>query len=459
MSVKIDQSKLGLIFERDQGRFVEEWKELLSFPSISIETEYQADCQACAEWLGRHLQQIGFKSELLETSSKPVVFAEYTGRPGKKTVLFYGHYDVQPVDPLDLWQSEPFSPELRDGRIYARGAQDNKGQLFAILKALEVLIREGALECSVKLLLEGEEECGSAAIRESLPQWRSKIGADVLMVCDTGFAAPGIPAIVVGLRGLVGCTVWLGGLTRDLHSGMHGGLAPNPARELAVLLASLHQPDGSVAVKGFYDGVLPVSAKERELLARTPFDASAYKREIGVDPLGGEVDLSPNERVSLRPTLDVNGIHSGYGGAGQKTIIPSEAFAKLTARLVAGQDPHRVLDLILAHLRENAPSALQLKFSDIEIAGPAVRRDVDGEVVQRAVRVLSELCGCEPVFGWCGASIPIVADLAEIIGEDVLLVGFGLDENNIHAPNENFSIEQFKCTFLYGAMMLQELGK
>ena len=454
---KIDLANLAAAFDGGLDRFMVEWRELLAIKSISADPKYDSDCVACAAWLTHHLAKLGLSTELLETRTKPVVFAQYAPGYTKRSVLFYGHYDVQPVDPLELWHTPPFSPEFREGRIYARGAQDNKGQLFSFLKALEVLIQAGAPICNVKVLLEGEEECGSGGMRAALPEWLSKIAADLLMVCDTDMAAPGVPAVVMGLRGLVGCTVRLGGLKRDLHSGLHGGIAPNPALEIAKLAAGLHREDGSVAVPGFYDGLLSPTAKELVWLEALPFDPLRYKEEVGVNALGGEKGYAHKERLGFRPTLEVNGIHAGYDGPGLKTIIPANATLKLTARLAAGQEPQKTLDLILSHIRKHAPAYLQLEFSDLEVAGPAVRCDPDGPGVRIARKVLQEIFGVEPVFEWSGASIPVVAELAGLMREGALLVGFGQEDNNIHAPNENFSLDQFRNAFLYNALILQAL--
>jgi acetylornithine deacetylase/succinyl-diaminopimelate desuccinylase-like protein len=432
---------------------------LPAFESISTLPEHGAECARCAAWLAARLRAIGMEAELLETKTKPVVYGCRKGDAGRPTVLFYGHYDVQPVDPLSFWQSHPFKAEQREGRIYARGAQDNKGQIVFFLSALQALIDQGALRCTVKVLIEGEEEAGSAGLRGALPGWNDKIKADVLMVCDSDCAAPGVPAIAMGLRGVIGLTVRLGGLKKDLHSGQHGGVVQNPALEMARLLATLHRPDGAVAVTGFYDGIAPVSDEERRLVACIPFDVEAYRAAVGVAPIGGEKGYLPRERSGFRPTIEVNGVHSGYGGPGTKTIIPAHAVAKLTARLVAGQEPQRCLDLMIEHLRSHAPAGLELEISEAEVAGPAMRCDPKSALVQRAAGVLKLIFEREPVFVWEGGSVPIVADLARIVKGNTLLVGFGLEADNVHAPNESFSLEQLKWGFLYAAMMLQELGR
>ncbi|NDC39257.1 MAG: M20/M25/M40 family metallo-hydrolase, partial [Proteobacteria bacterium] len=388
-------------------------------------------------------------------------FAEYKA-PAKaseaaKTVVFYGHYDVQPVDPLALWHTNPFEPEVRGGRLYARGAQDNKGQLFYVLKALECLIQNAALHCNVKLLIEGEEEHGSAGIAAALPGWGEIARGDVLMVCDTGTMDPAVPTITMGLRGIAACTVEVKGPGKDLHSGVHGGIVRNPALELARLLATLHNADGSIAVEGFYDGVPSIDPADAALQNTPPLTDAEYEKLVGVPPLGGEVRYTPLERNGFRPTIDINGIHSGYGGPGSKTIIPSSAMAKITCRLVYGQDPERTMERLKAHLKRNLPRGCELVISEEHVGGGALRLTSKSKLMELTRTTLAEVCGRDPIFRWFGASIPIIAALAEVSGAEPLLVGFGLEEDNIHAPNENFALEQFKKGFLYAGLMLSRL--
>ena len=452
-----DRTTIEATFERHRARFLSEWEALLRFPSISTEPAHDADCRACAEWLVDHIGTIGFSAELLETPSKPVVYAKRPGRRDGPRVLFYGHYDVQPVDPLELWTSPPFEPLLRGDRLYARGAEDNKGQLFYALKAMETLAQMSALDLPIAILLEGEEESGSEGIAACLPNWRERVQADLLMVTDTNTILPGVPTIVMGLRGIVHATVSLSGPDHDLHSGIHGGLAPNPAQEMARLVASLHDNSGRIAVPGFYGGVRTPSPEERRLARTPPFDAEAYRSRTGVPPNGGERDIGPAERVGFRPSIDINGIHSGYGGAGTKTIIPSCATAKLTARLVPDQDPDACLAAIVGHLQRHAPEGLILEVTESGIGGPGFRLDPTSPTVARATAVLDRLTGHETALHWEGASIPIVSELARTAGAEPLLVGFGTEEDRAHAPNESFSIEQFRLGYLYVAMLLSSL--
>ena len=445
------------LFDENRDRYVAEWCEWLRFPSVSALPEYDRDCENCAAWLVEHLRGIGLRAELLPTPYKPVVYAEHTGAPGRPTVLYYGHYDVQPVDPLDQWISPPFEPALRDGRVYARGAQDNKGQVFAVVKALETLLRHEALRCNFKVLIEGEEESGSRGITQSLESWRKRIGADFLMVSDTGMAENGAPAVIMGLRGIVSFSLMLRGPAHDLHSGLHGGVAPNPAAGMARLIASLHRPDGAIAVENYYRDVIPPSEQEKALAAEVPFDDDAYRAATGVEPAAGEPGYTPAERVGFRPSIDVNGFHSGFGGRGGKTIIPAEAQAKISARLCAGQDPEWCCDSILRHLRERVPAGLRLDVEDVSIGGPGFRLDPGSPAVGRARAVLDGLTAKKSVLLWEGASVPVVAALAKVSGAEPLLVGFGREGDRIHAPNESYSLEQFRLGFLYAARFLAAL--
>ena len=441
-------------FNRNLDPYVEEWKEFLRFQSISVDPKHNADCRACAEWLTAHLKKIGFNSQLLETSSKPAVFAERKGDPEKPSILLYGHYDVQPVDPLEEWNHPPFEPILKNGRIQARGASDDKGQLFYVLKALETLIADNAPMPTVKMILDGEEECGSKGLSHALNEWQEMLQADILMVADTGTVASRAPTIVMGLRGIAGLTAVLSGPAHDLHSGTHGGIAPNPAAGIAALAATLHNSDGSVAVEGFYDSIESPSELERQLATIEPFDSTAYESRTGVPPCAGEKKFTPQERAGFRPTIEINGIHSGYGGVGGKTIIPATALLKLSARLVPGQDPDKCLSAIIAHLEKHTPEGLRLKIIEKESAGPGIRLNVQSPIAAKAKKILDEIMNMETVFLWEGASIPIVANLSEISGAEPLLVGFGHDEDKIHAPNESFSIEQFRHGYLYVASIL-----
>lgn len=454
----VDATMLTEAFEGNRERYLQEWQELLCFPSVSADPARADDCRACAEWLVRHLAYMDFATCLLETESHPVVFGELIKDRSLPTVLLYGHYDVQPVDPLDLWDHAPFSPVLREGRIYARGAQDNKGQHFYALKAIEALRAADALPVNVKVLLEGDEETGSVGIEGALETWADRLAADILLVTDVGQVRAGVPTIVMGLRGIIHVTAELHGAVRDLHSGVHGGVAPNPAAALARLVSTLHADDGRIAVEHFTDGVATPDEEAVDLALHGGFDARAYEKETGVAPVGGRRDAPVPVRAGFEPTVEVNGLLSGYGGPGAKTIIPSFARVKLSARLVPGQDPARSLQALVTHLQHHAPAGLALRITEKGVGGTALELDHRSPLVNRAREVLRELDSGEPVLHWEGASIPIVTALAAVAGAEPLLIGFGHEEDCIHAPNESFSIEQFRQGFTFVALMLQELG-
>ncbi|MCB0311143.1 MAG: M20/M25/M40 family metallo-hydrolase [Bdellovibrionales bacterium] len=455
----MNKSEVHNYFVQNRERFLAEWREFLKFKSISTDPLYHQECLDCATWLVTHLQSLGLKTELLETSSKPVVYAEWQGEKTKPQVIFYGHYDVQPVDPVEAWSSDPFGGELRGDRVYARGAQDNKGQVFYYIKALQFLMEKGALGCSVKLFIEGEEESLSTGIAAALPTWGEKVKGDILMVCDTGMYRAGLPAITMGLRGMVACTATLKGPRTDLHSGVHGGVVLNPATEMARLLSSLHHADGSIAVEGYYADVRPASEREIKLAEQNGLDIKRYEESVGVPAVGGEHSYGPYERRGFRPTLEINGIHSGYGGPGTKTIIPSVATAKLSSRLAKGQNPKKALKLLSDHLMEHTPPGLTLEITDCDTGCEAVRVSPDSPIVKKAAEVLEQLGEDGISYIWEGASIPIISEFVKHSGAEPLLVGFGLEEDSIHAPNESFSLEQFEQGFLYVALFLEQVTK
>jgi len=441
------------LFEVNRERFIEEWKTFLRFPSIGADPAHHPDCAVCAEWLTAHLAAMGLQAELLATPGQPAVFAEHCGADGAPTVLLYGHYDVQPVEPVDAWTSPPFEPELRNGRLYARGAEDNKGQTFAVLKAVESLLARDALKINLKIIIEGEEESSSRGLAAKLDEWRDRLAADILMVADTGTLNDGTPTIIMGLRGLIHLAVTLRGPSHDLHSGLHGGVALNPISELARLLATLFDEEGRIAVEGFYDGIREPSAVERALIEATPFDPAAYEKSVGMPPIAGEQAFTPLERLGFRPALDINGIHGGDPNS-MKTVIPSTATARMTARLAADQDPDRCLTALCDHLCRHTPDAMSLTISEAGSAGRAFRIDPNGPPVKLAQGVLRELFHCEPICHWEGASIPIIPALAAASGAAPLLVGFGHEDDCIHAPDESFSIDQFRNVYLYAANLL-----
>lgn len=451
------QDRVRAYFNQHRDRFIEEWREFLSFKSISANPDFHADCVACAEWLQAHLEKLGFCAHVWSTESKPLVFAERRGNPNKPVVLFYGHYDVQPPEPLELWKSDPFDGTIRDGRMYARGAEDNKGQVFFFCKALEALVREGADLPTIKILIEGEEEAGSEALQAGLESWKSALAADVLMVCDTDMLEPGRPAITMGLRGIAHCEVRVFGPDIDVHSGMYGGMIENPLQALARIVSSLYNADGSVAVEGFYEGTHEPTPEEVRLVQSAPIDLERMTSHIGVPLTGGEQRFTPLERRGLRPTLEINGIGGGYQGPGGKTVIPSCGMAKVSMRLVAGQCPHKTLDAVVKHLLKQATEGVRVEVVDRSVGGAALRLPVDADVLKIAERAIEKGFGVKPVYIWNGASIPVIPALAAASGAAPLLVGFGLDVDAIHSPNESFSLDQFEDGYRYVSHFLVEL--
>ena len=436
-------------FGSHKERFIKEWKEFLSFRSISTDPHYREECVACAGWVAAELQKIGFKSEVWQSATLPLVYGVMPGNPNKPSILFYGHYDVQPVDPLELWTTPPFKPEIRDGRMYARGAQDNKGQVMYFLKALEALGALGADLPTIKVLIEGEEEDGSTAMNVGLDGWREHLQADILMVCDTGVIYPSVPTITMGLRGIAHCEVQVHGPKVDLHSGVYGGVVLNPLQALSQIVASLHAPDGSVAVPGFYEGVREPSPEDKRLANEAPINIEEMSRALGVALTGGERGLPPLERRGFRPTLEINGIGGGYQGAGGKTVIPSHGMAKLSMRLVSGQEPERILRSVVQYLESSAPEGTRVEVHHQVVGGPAVLLSVNASAIQKAREALAKAFGRDPVYVWEGASIPIVTKLAAVSGAQPLMVGFGEEGDMIHAPNESFSLRQFEEGFRY----------
>ena len=447
----------------------DEYFELLRFPTVGAEPERLRDCAACAVWLKGWLSKIGFTATLVsEKCQPPVVFAERPGAEGAATVMLYGHYDVQPPDPLDLWETPPFEPtEKPDGRVYCRGAQDDKGQFFSFLCGLRDLVESGAPLPTIKIVLDGQEESGSGALFALLDRRSSDTAsldlrkffrADVLLVSDTSAAADLRPAIVAGLRGVTHFTFRLFAASRDLHSGAYGGVAPNPAQGMCELLASLHAPDGSIAVPGFLDGIEPPTPEELAAgEASAPAEAD-YERDIGCPPVGGEAGLSIVTRNSFRPTIEVNGVHSGYGGQGSKTVIPCEALAKLSMRFVPGQDPRRAMAALEEHLKRNLPRGMRMAIEDVTGEAAGFRLPLASPLFRLATGVLEEIDPRGAVFLWDGASIPVVSKLREVTGAAPLLVGWGQAKDKIHSPNESYSRDQFARSRAWAAKILPALA-
>jgi acetylornithine deacetylase/succinyl-diaminopimelate desuccinylase-like protein len=430
--------------EQHRARFLDQLFELLRIPSISSSPEHRGDVRRCADWLADHLSAIGLEhAEVLPTEGHPVVYADWLHAPGRPTVLIYNHYDVQPVDPLEEWQTPPFEPTIRDGRLYARGSADDKGQLLIHVKALEALLAtEGRLPVNVKLLYEGEEEIGSEHLELFLAAERKRLTADVVLVSDTSMFDRGLPSICYGLRGLTYFQVDLQGPASDLHSGSYGGAVANPAEMLARLIAQLKDDQGRITVPGFYDDVRPLGEQERAEIARLPFDEARYQRELGVEALWGEAGFSVLERIWARPTLEVCGLWGGFQGAGSKTIIPARASAKLSCRLVPDQDPERVSRLIEQHLQAICPASVRLTFTPMAGGQPSIT-PLDHPAVGAASRALRAGFGSAPVFIRAGGSIPVVASFQSLLGLPTVLMGFGLPDEHSHAPNEWFDLDNF----------------
>jgi acetylornithine deacetylase/succinyl-diaminopimelate desuccinylase-like protein len=445
-------------FAENRARFYQELTEFLSFKSISADANYHKDCLNCANWLENHFKLLGASdSKIIDTSGLPIVSANFNASSNSqnaKTLLFYGHYDVQPVDPLDLWSTEPFLPKIKDNKILARGAQDNKGQLFYFVKALESAIKLGILNFNVKVLIEGEEECGSGGLTKKIPEIAELIKSDLLLVCDTGTLDKNLGAITMGLRGIGHLEFKLTGPNKDLHSGVHGGLVQNPATEISRLISKLHDDSGKIAIDGFYNGIEELSKSDFEAAKNFPISDEIYRGMVGVLPLGGEIGFPPAVRRGLRPTVEINGLTSGYQGEGSKTIIPSFASAKVSCRFVKGQDPEKCMKLLEEFLIKNTPSGLNLEILYNEASGEGFSVSVDSAPVKLAASILKDITGTNPLYIWEGASIPIIPSLINYSGAIPLLVGFGLEEDNIHAPNESFSLDQWEKGYSFCIKLL-----
>lgn len=433
-----------------------EYFELLKFPTVGAEKEHLRSCAQCATWLKTWLKSIGAEAELVtEDFAPPVVVGELKGDEGATTVLVYGHYDVQPADPLDKWDTDPFTPTVKGDRIYCRGAQDDKGQFFAFLCGVRELKRRPNL----KFVLEGQEESGSVALFKLLENkdFVRRISADVLAVCDTGAGVNLRPAIIAGLRGVNHFTVKLTAANRDLHSGEYGGIAPNAAQGMAELMASLHNADGSIAVAGFRDGIIPPTHEELEAAEAGFASEAELEKDIGVEPCGGQLGKTVVQRNGFEPTIEINGIHSGYGGPGSKTVIPCEAIAKISTRLVPGQIPERTFDAIKCHLKDRCPRGMTLSFPEDSGLSSAMRLPLSSPLFRIAEDVLKSMDERGPAYIWDGASIPIVSALKERSGAAPLLVGWGQPEDCIHSPNESYSVRQFSLAKTWAMKILEGL--
>lgn len=426
--------------DSNKDRFLDELFELLRIPSISADPKYSSEVFRTAEELSKKLSEAGAdKVEVIPTNGYPVVYGEKIIDPKKPTVLVYGHYDVQPPDPIDLWKTPPFEPEIRDGKIYARGACDDKGQVYMHVKAFELMMKTNTLPCNIKFMIEGEEEVGSANLAPFLVQYKDKLSADVILISDTGIIANDIPSITVGLRGLAYMEVEVTGPNRDLHSGLYGGAVANPINVLCQMIASLTDENNHVTIPGFYDDVYELTKQEREDMNRAPFSLDDYKAHLDINDVHGEKGYTTIERTSVRPTLDVNGIWGGYTGEGSKTVIASKAYAKISMRLVPNQDYHKIMTLFQKHFESIAPSSVKVRVMPHHGGNPVVT-PTDSPAYIAASKAMEETFGKKPIPTRSGGSVPIVALFKEVLGLDSLLMGFGLDSDAIHSPNEHYGI-------------------
>jgi len=426
--------------------FIEELETLLSVPSVSTDPAYADDVRRAAAWLVEHLDEVGIQhAQIVETDGHPVVYATHETDDDKPTVLVYGHYDVQPPDPLEEWDSDPFEPTRRNGTIYARGACDDKGQMFMHLKALESFLETGTEPpVNFKFVIEGEEEVGSEHLAPFLKAHKSELSADVVLISDTSMFSRDVPTITYGLRGLAYAEVTLTGPNRDLHSGVYGGAVENPANALAALIADLHDEDHRVAIPDFYENVRDLTPEERETYAGLPFDEEKWVKDIGLNATRTEAGYSVLECLSARPTLDVNGMWGGYTDEGAKTVLPAKAHAKISMRLVPEQTPDEIYDKLEAHLEDQVPKTMTLTFRRLH-GGRPVLVDRDSDAMQAAKRAMGDVLGTEPRLVRHGGSIPIVADFKDLLGLDSVLLGFGLNSDAIHSPNEHFGLDRFEA--------------
>jgi acetylornithine deacetylase/succinyl-diaminopimelate desuccinylase-like protein len=426
-----------------QDRFLSELFELLRIPSVSADSTHKGDVRSAANYVLQKLKEAGADHvELCETKGHPIVYGEKTINPNAPTVLVYGHYDVQPPDPLNLWNTPPFEPTVRDGKIYARGACDDKGQMYMHIKAFEIMMKHSLLKCNVKFMIEGEEEVGSDNLGTFVKENKAKLKADVILISDTSLISLDQPSITAGLRGLSYMEVEVTGPNRDLHSGVYGGAVANPVNVLSKMIASLHDENGRVTIPGFYDKVQDLSAADRNALNKAPFDLNGYKKELGIDEVTGEKGYTTLERTGTRPTLDVNGIWGGYTGEGAKTVLPAKAHAKISMRLVPNQSQQEITDLFTKHFLSIAPKTVRVKVIAHHGGEPAVT-PTDSKAFKAASDAFLEVWGKSPIPTRDGGSIPIVALFKKELGLDTVLMGFGLDTDALHSPNEHYGIKNF----------------
>jgi acetylornithine deacetylase/succinyl-diaminopimelate desuccinylase-like protein len=444
----------------NRERYLRELSDLLAIPSISALPEHQGDVRRCAEWCADEMRRIGLQNvRLIETPGNPVVYGDWLGAAGAPTILFYGHYDVQPVDPIELWESPPFQATIRDGEIFARGSADDKGQVFMHLKAVEAYLKQlGRLPVNIKFILEGEEEVGSGHLDDFVRSHRDELMAHVVVISDSPMFARGVPSICYGLRGLVYFQIDLRGSSTDLHSGSFGGAVANPAFVLAQMIAQMKDRGGRVKVPGFYDDVRPLQDAERKTWASLPFSEKQYRKDFGIPKLSGETGYTTLERTWARPTLEVNGLLSGFTGEGAKTVLPAVAMAKISMRLVPDQDPNKIAGLFQTFVEKLAPRTVDLKVTRMHGGRPWMT-SFDNPFVQAAGRAIEKGFGRTPIFTREGGSIPVVSTFQEELGLPSVLFGVGLPDENAHAPNEKLDVGNFHSGIIASAYLYDEIGR
>ena len=437
--------------------YVEELKQFLRIPSISTLAEKKPDMKTAAEFVAGKLRSAGMQNvKIIETKGHPLIYADWLNAPGKPTVLIYGHYDVQPVDPINLWDSPPFEPTIKDGKIYARGATDDKGQMYIHIKTVEAFMKtRGSLPLNVKFIIEGEEEIGSGNLEEFVNKNQDLLKCNAVLISDTSLYGPGIPTITYGLRGLCYMEVEVTGPNKDLHSGTFGGAVDNPINVLAEMISNLKDKNGKIKIPGFYKDVVNLTKKEKDNFKALPFSEKKYARELGVKELNGEKGYSTLERTWARPTLDCNGILGGFTGDGAKTVLPSKAKAKISMRLVPNQDPNKIAKLFKSYMNKIAPKTVKLSIRDLHGAYP-IATSLDDSATIAAAKALSKVFGKKTVFMKEGGSIPIVVTFAKKLKASPVLMGMGLDSENLHSPNEHFNLNHFQLGILSSAYFLNE---
>ena len=429
--------------QENKDRFLNEMLDLLRIPSVSAKTEHKADMQKCAELVRQRLVDAGCdKAEVMSTDGHPAVYAEKIIDPSKPTVLVYGHYDVQPPEPLELWHSGPFDPTIKDGKVFARGSCDDKGQFYMHVKALETMMKTDTMTTNIKFLIEGEEEVGSPNLGKFVEKNKELLKANVILISDSSMLGMDKPSLDIGVRGLSYIEVEVTGPNRDLHSGTYGGAVANPATILAKMIASCHDDNNHITIPGFYDDVVEATKEERELMAKAPYDEEEYKKDLGVKELWGEKGYATNERTGIRPTIEVNGIWGGYQGEGAKTVLPSKATAKISARLVPNQSSKKITEMLLNYFRSIAPKSVTVKAFEHH-GGEPYMTPINSKGYKAAAKAVEATFGKQPIPVRGGGSIPICSILEKELGVKIIFMGFGLDNDNLHSPNEKFNIENY----------------